>query len=128
MLKEFLAVRQVEGEGTRRWFFDEFFDLIVWYKNNKTISGFQLCYDKQHNERALTWYADSGYTHDRIDPGETPGEPKRTPILVQDGLFDNITIAGRFKQESAGIAPEISKFVYEKLLLSADAATIITQQ
>ena len=27
-------VRQIQGEGFRRWLTDEDFDLIIWYKND----------------------------------------------------------------------------------------------
>ena len=49
MLTEFKGVRQREEEGIRRWFFDDYFDLIIWYDNNHQIEGFQLCYDKNYN-------------------------------------------------------------------------------
>jgi len=55
MLTEIRNARQVEGEGFRRWFTDDYFDLIVWYGDQNAMIGFQLCYDKQGKERALTW-------------------------------------------------------------------------
>ncbi len=42
MIVEKKDARQIENEGFRRWFTDDFFDLIVWYEN-KEITGFQLC-------------------------------------------------------------------------------------
>ncbi|RPJ09266.1 MAG: hypothetical protein EHM28_02040 [Spirochaetaceae bacterium] len=116
MMKEFSDVRQIPGEGKRRWFCDAYFDLIVWYQEDGSISGFQLCYDKGKKERALTWYRDHGYSHDKIDGGDNPGYQKRTPILVADGLFDSSEIAERFKMESIGIDPQIADFVHGKLL------------
>jgi len=45
MLKEFKEVRQ-HDEGFRRYFFDEWFDLYLWYdKENGDLRGFQLVYD-----------------------------------------------------------------------------------
>jgi hypothetical protein len=52
MLAEIRDVRQIPGEGFRRWFSDGDFDLIVWYAGGE-IAGFQLCYDKGRRERAL---------------------------------------------------------------------------
>jgi hypothetical protein len=73
MLVEIRNTRQIEGEGFRRWFTDEFFDLIVWYDEKRTLVGFQLCYDKEGRERALTWTREHGFQHNRIDDGEVTG-------------------------------------------------------
>ena len=117
MLREFRDVRQIEGEGQRRWFFDDFFDLIVWYtEEGGKFEGFQLCYDKQDLERALTWTRENGYKHNKIDDGEAmAGRSKMTPILVQDGLFDKETITDRFKSVSETVPEDILSFVIEKL-------------
>jgi len=40
MLGEIRNVRQIEGEGTRRWFTDRYFDLIVWYDDSGSLTGF----------------------------------------------------------------------------------------
>ena len=115
MLTEFKEVRQIEGEGTRRWFKDEYFDLIVWYDDNSKLEGFQLCYDKMRNERALTWRRGDSYVHNRVDNGELTGEFKRTPVLVSDGAFDTDSINSRFEKAAIGINGEIAEFVSEKI-------------
>ncbi|TFG59973.1 MAG: hypothetical protein E4H36_12870 [Spirochaetales bacterium] len=97
MLKENKNVSQVEGEGFRRWFMDDFFDLIVWYNNEGgEIVGFQLCYDKTGNERALTWRKSGSTDHMRVDAGETPFQAKMTPVLVADGIFDSGLVLEKF--------------------------------
>ncbi len=116
MLTEIRNARQVEGEGFRRWFMDEYFDLIVWYDDEKSLIGFQLCYDKQRRERALTWTRDHGFQHNRIDAGETPGHSKMTPIIVADGAFSRDNVADRFREASGGIEPGLARFVHETLL------------
>ena len=50
MLSEFKGVKQNRTDGFRRWFLDDYFDLIVWYNNSHDIEGFQLCYDKKYSE------------------------------------------------------------------------------
>ena len=115
MLKEADNVSQHPGEGVRRWFLDDYFDLIVWYENN-IISGFQLCYDKHEFERCLTWKSETGFSHNKIDGGETPGQMKMSPILVPDGLFDNQGIADRFMADSRQLPPDLAGFIYQKLL------------
>ena len=117
MLREYEHVRQIEGEGRRRWFSDNFFDLVVWSDDAGTIIGFQLCYDSERDQRALTWRRDFGYTHHRVDDGEhRPGKVKATPVLVADGLFDQRAIAAKFASAASEISPLISRFVFEKLL------------
>jgi hypothetical protein len=114
MLVERANARQVEGEGQRRWFTDEYFDLIVWYSGSR-ITGFQLCYDRTRNERALTWRSPNRYSHDKIDDGEVPMTYKMTPILVQDGVFEKDRVAARFQAAAKRIEPEIANLVLEKL-------------
>jgi hypothetical protein len=113
MLNEIRNARQIEGEGFRRWFTDEYFDLIVWYGDDGSLFGFQLCYDKQVRERALTWTRDHGFQHNRIDSGETPGHSKMTPVIIADGAFSRDPVAERFRQESASIDPGIARLVYD---------------
>ncbi len=110
MLRELRNVRQDPDERYRRWFEDEYFDLIVWYEGGE-IYGFQLCYDTQGRERALTWIRGQGFSHNRIDDGEkTVGKPM-TPILVQDGLFDKALVGEKFRAASAEIDPAIAELV-----------------
>jgi len=116
MLVEIKDVRQIENDDYRRWFTDDFFDLIVWYSDQGGVTGFQLCYDKAHMERALTWRRNRGFSHTKIDDGENPGQAKMTPILVADGLFSKQEIARRFERESRQIDPKVARFVFKKIM------------
>jgi hypothetical protein len=113
MLREIQNARQVDGEGFRRWFTDEYFDLIVWYSDDRLLVGFQLCYDKQEKERALTWTREHGFQHNRIDSGEVPGHSKMTPIIIADGTFHGDPVIERFSTASANIDPVIASFVMD---------------
>ncbi len=115
MLAEIQNARQVVGEGRRRWFTDEYFDLIVWYGNEPHPIGFQLCYDKSEKERALTWTPEHGFRHDKVDPGEVPGHAKMTPIIVADGAFDRDHVSRRLRQAGVTLDREIAEFVFGKL-------------
>ena len=115
MLVEIPNTRQIAGEGIRRWFTDEYFDLIVWYDDTKTLIGFQLCYDKDGRERAVTWTREHGFQHNRIDAGEVTGHAKMTPIVLADGVFSRDPVADRFRSESREIEPGVASFVYETL-------------
>jgi hypothetical protein len=116
MLKEIPKVRQIAGEPRRRWFDDKYFDLIVWFEEDDSVWGFQLCYDREHKPRALTWTRRYGYKHTGIDNGEhAPGASKASPVLVEDGLFDAAGIGERFKAAAAEMPADIVTFVAEKL-------------
>ena len=116
MLEEFVNTNQVPGGGTRRWFSDPQFDLIIWQDDGGNISGFQLCYAKGIDEHAFTWKSSGGYTHHKVDDGEGPDiEHKRSPILVPDGDFNPSALVEKFLEGSIMIDPKISQFVCEKL-------------
>ena len=73
MLAEIRNARQIAGEDFRRWFTDEEFDLIVWYGDDRSLVGFQLCYDKQDRERALTWTSTTASSTTGSTPAKSPG-------------------------------------------------------
>jgi hypothetical protein len=115
MLSEIRNARQVDGEGRRRWFTDDDFDLIVWYADCGDLVGFQLCYDKEDSERAFTWTREHGYQHNRVDPGEVAGRSKMTPLIIADGAFDAGPVVTTFRRQCGGLEPALSSFVIEKL-------------
>jgi hypothetical protein len=112
MLKESENTKQIPGESYRRWFSDKTCDLIVWYSTDKNIIGFQFCYQEDSFERALTWFEDSGYSHNRVDSGEGISlQHKMTPILIPDGTFDKENVLRLFKKKSKAIDQEVARFV-----------------
>ena len=117
MLVELKDVKQNDDEDFRRWFADDYFDLIVWYDRNKNISGFQLCYNKEEDERSLTWKKNIGFSHNKIDDGDRPGQAKMTPVLVPDGTFAKHPVADKFKEKSKEIDSDTADFVYKTILL-----------
>ncbi|MEW6668085.1 MAG: hypothetical protein AB1512_22970 [Thermodesulfobacteriota bacterium] len=116
MLREILNVSQIPGEPLRRWFRDDYFDLIVWFDPQGEIFGFQLCYDTKRHPRALTWLRDRGFTHEGIDDGDDPliGY-KSTPILIPDGPFETREIQRRFTEACTGLPEDITRLVLEKI-------------
>lgn len=116
MLKELADIKQFAGEPRRRWFADEYFDLVVWQDASKEIVEFELSYDKSKNQRAIRWGKPVGYAHYRVDDGDWPGKHKASPVLLPDGYFDFGKIARLFARESKTIEKKIAKFVYEKIL------------
>ena len=115
-LTELADVQQHPGRPRRRWFRSSTEDLIVWYADDGSIFGFQLCYDRARTERALTWRKGKGYSHDRVDDGESVGlAHKQTPILVSDGVFNAEAVLERFLAASNAIPRDIVDFVTAKL-------------
>ena len=108
MLWEYTKVNQIEGEPRRRWFADDFFDLIVWFDESEDIVGFQLCCDKSRQEKALTWLKHSGHIHDLartfhdsatptvnmiVLPGVLVNRPLRLTVQLRLG-FDSLRFPG----------------------------------
>ena len=115
-LRELPDTRQIPGEPRRRWFHSPDLDLIVWFGEDDTPVGFQLCYDKARYERALTWREGRGFDHSAVDTGERGDvRHKSTPILVADGLFDTKSVRDEFI-EAAGEVPEDIKSYVSRVL------------
>lgn len=115
-LREIQNVRQIPGEHRRRWFQSSSDELIVWYAADGSIQGFQLCYDRETRERALTWKLGRGYLHQNVDDGEAVGfAHKRSPILLPDGRFDARRVLERFTAAASEIPGDIVTFVAGKL-------------
>ncbi|KAB2877437.1 hypothetical protein F9K33_16405 [bacterium] len=114
MFREIKKVAQKKDEGIRRWFEDSYFDLIIWYNKDKTIRGFQLCYNRYGDEHALTWYSDHGYYHDKVHGGDS-SRGDMTPILVANGPFPGDSILTAFTKSASSLDSDIAQLVTEKL-------------
>ncbi len=116
MLQELENPRQIPEEPKRRWFTNDFFDLIVWSDKSGKIIGFQLCYQKGTEEKAITWLSNAGFSHKSVDDGESrPGRTKMTPILLPNGEFNKKMVVNFSLERSREIDTEVVNFVYDKL-------------
>jgi hypothetical protein len=115
MLKEIPRVQQIPGENARRWFFSHEQDLLVWYNESGEPIAFQLCYGKYHDEHALRWKSGRGFTHDRVDDGESAGIGKEAPILISDGAFPASEVLKRFLELSSSLPSDLVQFVAARL-------------
>ncbi|MBI5597952.1 MAG: hypothetical protein HY928_17860 [Elusimicrobia bacterium] len=116
MLAELKTVSQPAGQpGTRRWFADEEMDLIVWYTPDGNLDGFQLCYDKGGNERALTWKAGGSVVHCAVDQGEDLPTDNRTPIMAPDGRPSVGRVLEEFEERGAELPTDLRTLVAEKI-------------
>jgi hypothetical protein len=111
MLKENPAIT----DSNRRWFSDDYFDLVVWYDEAGSVSGFQLCYDKQGTERALTWLRDEGVDHRKIDSGEDSPLKNMSPVLIPDGAIPYDMLLRQFRTRANALDSAIAGLIENKL-------------
>lgn len=115
-LKEIKNVRQIPGEGFRRWFSDDFFDLYIWYDHNqKKVIGFQLAYGEVERDHALTWTRDHGFTHDGVDDGNITGGYKRSPILIANGVFDPQALLRMFAEHRGELDSKLYDLISSRI-------------
>jgi hypothetical protein len=120
MLTELKGISQKNEKYHRRWFEDDYFELIVWQDTAGGIYGFQLCYERFGDERTLTWKTDTGFDHERIDDSRSMGSMPATAILVPDGVFPAGMIIEKFTAHAREIDPGIASFVIGKMGVYGD--------
>ena len=108
-------ITPVPRDLPRRWISDDYFDLIVWYESDGRLHGFQLCYDKPHRARALTWTWRGGFVHSCIDSGEQKPTANRSPILVPDGSFPAEIVRREFLVRAGALPDEIRELALSKI-------------
>lgn len=115
MLREIRYVKQERKKDKRRWFTDDYWDLYVWVRADGSFSGFQLCYGKTDRQRALTWLDGSAPVHTGVREESAHAGNMSTPILVADGVLDVEGVDQKFRADSAGIDPDVRRYVISKL-------------
>ena len=103
MLQEIEKVRQIEGEGPRRWFVDEDLELILWYDAAHKLEGFQICYDKRAGQRTVTWK--------RVV--QCNGNTKS--ILISDGPMNKNRVLAMVKRSSDTLETGLRQFILTRL-------------
>ena len=109
-------VRQNPGEEFRRCFTDDNFDLVVWYGPDDAVVGFELCYDRAKDEKAVRWLGGEGLSHFRVDTGEQLAPGNRSAMLVdRDGEFEADRVIACFEAAADGLPVEVAAVVKSKL-------------
>ena len=103
MLQELKNVRQVNGEGPRRWFVDDEIELILWYDFDKKLEGFQICYDKLAGTRTITWKRMVA----------TGGESKS--VLISDGPYNRGRLLALVERSIEGLDQPLRTFILDRL-------------
>src|SRR4051794_24039581 len=114
-MREILNVRQHAGESRRRWFCDDYFELIVWFDMADEIVMFELSYDMSENWRAIRWKIGSGCTHHTVDDGEDRPHRNATPLLRPAGESPPAEVFDGFAERSGLLEEAIGTFVNGKL-------------
>lgn len=115
MLREISNVKQIPGQGARRWFNDEHMDLFVWYDAGGRILGFQLCFDKDTRaERALTFTEDEGYTLDYVTT-EASVSDMASPVLLRADGFSRRLLIDQLREFGETLERPLYEYLSEKL-------------
>jgi len=115
MLVEIPNVKQYEPNLHRRWFQNAFFDLYVWSNDVDELFGFQLCYEKGGDQRALRYSHGLGFQHEGVDqPEDKPGR-SMSAIFVANGALDADALCARFALDAIEIPASVRAFVIEQL-------------
>ncbi len=116
-LSENRDVRQRPDEGYRRWFVNEYFDLILWYESIRgELTGFQLCYDRHVDERAFTWQRDrrsNHYVSDRVDGRGIAS--MATAVLHGDAGSVPEDVLSRLNRERGELDAHLLQLITEKI-------------
>lgn len=113
-------VRQRPDEGFRRWFVNEYFDLIVWYESASSDepTGFQLCYSRHLNERAFTWQRNKQSSHFVSSGSDQRGMPWiATAVLHGDAGPVPDEVFARLREEQG----ELDDALLERVIETARA-------
>ena len=115
MLREIRNVKQIPGQGPRRWFNDEHLDLFVWYDAGGRPIGFQLCFDKDTRaERALTFTEDEGYSLYYVT-AETSVCDMGSAVLMRGGDFSCGQLIAQLCERGASLERSLYEYLREKL-------------
>ena len=115
MLREIGAIRQDSKRGNRRWFQDDYFDLYVWQDVQGAPIAFQLCYERNRTEGVISWTAEGGFDHARVDGGEHPSHIAMAPTLRPGGHPPYFRIYSHFLDATTGWDPPLRAFLLEGL-------------
>ena len=116
-LVENRGVRQRPEEGFRRWFLNQYFELIVWYdRQGGDVTGFQLCLDRNRFERAFTWTKEYASTHFVSDAYVEKGVSHlATGILKGAGRTVTQEEKEKLVAEQGELDDELLAFVVDKI-------------
>src|SRR6187431_1851269 len=97
-------IRRFSNDLDKSFTADNYMDLVVWYDPNGEVHGFQLCYDRHDNPRAVTWTRVRGFSHCVVQPyGSTGLDFGMSPVLESTNEFPWSAVLREFNERSAGL-------------------------
>lgn len=115
VLVEIKNVRQEPGVGRRRWFECHGYELVVWYRTGGEVQGFQVMYQREGRDYALTWREGEGFKHDWIDGGNDSPLKNLTPVLTPAGPIPWSLVGREFAAQGQSLEEELRRFVQQRL-------------
>lgn len=103
MLQELPNVRQIKGEGLRRWFISDNLELILWYDDEKKLNGFQICYDKLAGTRTITWKM------------VNTADGSNKSIIISDGPYNKSRIYSLVERDTETLEENLRDFILKRL-------------
>ena len=109
-------VRQRPDEGFRRWFLNDYFDVIIWYESAAgEMSGFQLCYNRSVDERAFTWHRNKRSSHFVSSGADERGTPWiATAVLHGDAGPVPPDVLDRLQREQGDLDDQLLRFIVKE--------------
>ena len=86
-------------------------DLFVWINDADQVTGYQLTYNKPHDEKALCWTEEHGFSHQSVDEGTRPGKHPGSPLLISDGVVDVVWLSSLLKENTGELDVKIKAFI-----------------
>jgi hypothetical protein len=114
-MREIGPLRQDDARGRRRWFQDDYFDLFLWQDQDGRAVAFELCYDRNAAEGAVTWSEADGFAHARVDAGEQTPFVSMTPLHRAGGTPPYFRIYNRLLEATEHWEPQLRAFLLERL-------------
>lgn len=90
------------------WYCDDDCDVVVWTNSDLSPRGFQICYDKNGEEKALT-FTHGEFSHEMVDEGDDTPDVNHSPILDHEIPYD----AKKILKEFEGKAQFMEKIYFD---------------
>lgn len=117
MLREIRGIDQKSPGRLKRWFQDDYFDLIVWLDDARDVEQFQLCYARDtRRERVLDWRRGRGFQHLKTEQrlAEKPGRDDAWALQL-DGVLPYVALKERFAMAAARLPDALRAFIDDKI-------------
>ncbi len=116
MMREIRGVDQRTPGRIRRWFQDDYFELIAWHDAKGIILRFQLCYRRDSwSERVLEWRRGLGFLHMKAGATYSGFLERDTWDLEIEPARPDASLQRRFLAASAQLPERLREFVEDKL-------------